>query len=214
VSDPISVRARFERFPATVKGAFILRGEDGDPHQVVFHEVRVVGVAGQGSRPISVAAETLDVAPRHDVFVPFELVITELEPGWYGFECEVDVDGVRQIYPGERRFAVAWPRGTVRRGTVRVDKSVRLGATSVRVEHVECGGEAIKIGFSVDPPGPLTFHLSAGDARVEILEIELDEMTGRGRITAYPLMRTVTRLRIQIKGKGRGAEGALDVKLS
>lgn len=213
MSEPLSVRARFERFPATVKGAFILRGEDGDPHQVVFREVRVVGVAGQGSRPISVAAGTLDVAPRHDVFVPFELAITELEPGWYAFECEVDVDGVRQTYPGGRRFAVAWPRATVRRGTVRVDEDVRLGATTVRVEQVECGGEAIKIGLTVDPPGPLTVRLSAGDARIEILEIELDETTGRGKVTAYPLMRTDTGLRIEVKGKGRGAEGTVDVKL-
>ena len=40
VSDPISVRARFERFPATVKGAFILRGEDANPHQVVVGGAR------------------------------------------------------------------------------------------------------------------------------------------------------------------------------
>jgi hypothetical protein len=206
------VRARFEKFPATVKGAFILRGEDRDPHQVVFKQVRVVGVAGQGDQPIQVAADTLDVAPKHDVFVPFELGVTELEPGWYGFECEVDVDGVRHTYPGGRRFAVAWPRATVRRGTVRVDKRVRLGAMTVRVEQVECGGDSIRLSLVLDPPGPLTVRLSAGGARVEVLELELDDATGRGKVTAYPLMRTDAALHIELKGRDRAAK-ALDVKL-
>ena len=48
-----SIRAHFERFPATVKGAFVLRGADRDPHQV-----RDRGRAGRrscsgaGSQPI------------------------------------------------------------------------------------------------------------------------------------------------------------------
>ena len=48
VSDPISVRARFERFPATVKGAFIFRGEDANPHQVAVEGARVAGLGAGG----------------------------------------------------------------------------------------------------------------------------------------------------------------------
>ena len=66
-SEPISVRARFERFPATVKGAFIIRGEDPDPHQVVFREARVVAIGGAHTHPIAMAvAEKLSALVTTD----------------------------------------------------------------------------------------------------------------------------------------------------
>src|SRR5581483_5249258 len=107
----VSVRARFERFPATVKGAFILRGEDPDPHQVVFREARVVGVGGGRGRPVPIASATLDVAPRQDVFVPFELPVSDLDPGWTGFGSvlaaagfpEPTRGGVPSSFPGRGR---------------------------------------------------------------------------------------------------------------
>ena len=34
-NDAVSVRAAYERFPVSVKGAFLLRGADGLPHQVL-----------------------------------------------------------------------------------------------------------------------------------------------------------------------------------
>src|SRR5207247_11191163 len=77
VSEPISVRARLERFPATVKGAFIIRGEDPNPHQVVFREARVVAIGGAQAHPIAMTAANLDVAPRRDVFVLFALAGTD-----------------------------------------------------------------------------------------------------------------------------------------
>ena len=135
MSEPISVRARFERFPATVKGVFILRGEDPDPHQVVFREARVVSIGGSQAYPITMAPATLDVAPRRDVFVPFEMAVTDLDPGWYELECELDVDGRPKTLPGGRRFSVAWPRATVRRGQVPVGREIDLpGGAIVTVE--------------------------------------------------------------------------------
>ena len=214
MSEPLSVRARFERFPATVKGAFILRGEDRDPHQVVFHGARAVAVAGGGTRPVPVLATTLDVAPHRDVFVPFEVLVADLEPGWYGFECDLEIDGILSTCPGGRRFAVPWPRSTVRRGQVRIDTSVRLGErATVRVEHVDCGGDSVRLSLSVDPPGPLTVRLLADGAVLEELEADVDETSGRARVVAYPLLRTHGVLRIELKGRGRGADGALDVPL-
>ena len=94
LTDPVSVRARFERFPATVKGAFILRGEDADPHQVVFREANVVGLGLGVTKPMPMTSATLDVAPHRDVFVPFEMPVSELEPGWYTMTCDLEVDGV------------------------------------------------------------------------------------------------------------------------
>lgn len=210
----ISVRARFERFPATVKGAFILRGEDANPHQVAFRSARIVTIGGHEERPFVMPGNILDVAPRQDVFVPFELGVSELEPGWYGLECELEVDGSPGSFDGGRRFAVPWPRATVRRGQVKVDKKVKLGDGSVLVvDQVECGGDSIKVLFAVQPPGPVTAQLSADGARLEVLEIDIDEVTGRGKVTAYPLLRTVAVLGTEWKGRGRGSTGALDVRL-
>lgn len=212
--EPLSVRARFERFPATVKGAFILRGEDRDPHQVVFREARAVEVAGGASHPVPVAATTLDVAPHQDVFVPFELLVVDLEPGWYGFECALEVDGIPSTYPGGRRFAVPWPRATVRRGQVRIDETVRLGGrATARVDQLDCGGDSVRLSLSVDPPGPISVRLLADGAVLEPLASDVDESTGRAKATAYPLLRTHALLRIELKGRGRGATGSLDVHL-
>ena len=209
---PISVRARFERFPATVKGAFILRGEDPDPHQVVLSEARVSAVGG-GSSPLPMAPVTLDIVPHRDVFVPFEFSVTELDPGWYTLVCDVEVDGTPSVYDGGSRFAVAWPRATVRRGPVKVGERVRLGDGIVHVEQVDCAGDSIRIALAVDPPSEVTVRLNADGRRLEVLEVEIDHDTGKGRVTAYPLLRTDAVLRIVVKGRVRGAEASIDVPL-
>ncbi|HZP90676.1 MAG TPA: hypothetical protein VFC04_06735 [Actinomycetota bacterium] len=209
----VSVRARFERFPATVKGAFVVRGEDSDPHQVVVREARVVGVGTGWSRPVPIAPATLDVPPRQDVFVPFELPASDLDPGWYAFECDLEVDGVSGTYPGGRRFSVPWPRATVRRGTIPVGREVRLGDARARVEQLECAGDCVKIGLTVTPGRSVSPRLLVDGTRLEVLDVEIDRETGRGRVVAYPLLRSHGVLRIELRGRGRGGEGALDVEL-
>jgi hypothetical protein len=214
VTEQISVRARFERFPATVKGAFILRGEDADPHQVVFASANVVGIGLDVSHPMPMPPATLDVAPHRDLFVPFETAVADLDPGWYTLTCDLEVDGIAETYDGGRRFSVAWPRATVRRGQVRVDRGVALGDAKVLVEQIDCGGDSIKVHLRVDPPRPVTVRLTADGDRLEVLESEMDEVTGRARITAYPLLRVHDTLRIELRGKARGEQAALDVVLS
>ncbi len=212
--ETISIRARFERFPATVKGAFVIRGEDRDPHQVVLREARVVSVAGRGERPLTMPPTTLDVAPKQDVFVPFELSVVDLEPGWYGLECDVEVDGIQVTFPGGRRFSVAWPRATTRRGNVAVGREVALGGgRAVRVNHVECGGDAIKVHLEVTPPGSVALRLSADGEPLEVLEADFDD-AGKGKVTAYPLMRTHGRLRIEFGGKPKGRKGEAAVEVA
>ena len=190
MSRVVSVRARFERFPATVKGAFILRGEDADPHQVVLRGARVVRVGGGVDRPMALIDTTLDVAPRQDVFVPFETSLAELDPGWYDLECELDVDGVPGTYDGGRRFVVPWPRASTRRGQVRVGKDVRLRAGRVRIEQIECGADSIKIHLQGPTSQPLAIEVSADGERLEVLELSRDERTGRAKAVAYPLLKT------------------------
>ncbi len=90
------------------------------------------------------------MAPNLDLFVPFEVPTTELGPGWYQLECDVVVDGdPGQERPGEP-FAVPWPRGIVRRGTVDVGKAVAVAGGKVRIEHVECGGDSIKLSYTAE----------------------------------------------------------------
>ncbi len=214
MSEPVSVRARFERFPATVKGAFIIRGEDPDPHQVVFREARVVAIGGTEAHPIGMAAATLDVAPRRDVFVPFEMAVTDMDPGWYELECELDVDGRPRTFLGGRRFSVAWPRATVRRGQVQVDRAIELpGGGIVKVEQIDCGGDSIKVHVQVTPPEPLMVRLSADGGRLPVLESDFEGSTERGKVVAYPLLRAHSSLRIDVKAPSRAGQGTLDVRL-
>lgn len=213
-AEPISVRARFERFPATVKGAFIFRGEDPDPHQVVVGGGRVSALGHGGSSPMPLAPVTLDVVPHRDVFVPFELPLADLEPGWYTLLCDVEVDGSPATFDGGRRFSVPWPRATVRRGQVKVGRKVRLGDQTVQVEHVDCTGDSIKVSLRVDPPGGVTVRLFADGRRLQVLEVEADEGGSRAKATAYPLMRADEVLRIELRGRARGSDEAIEVPLT
>ena len=201
--DTISVRARFERFPATVKGAFILRGENPDPHQVEFRGGNVVGIGTKVSIPMPMTAASLDVAPHRDVFVPFEMPLVDLEPGWYTFQADLEVDGTVEAFDGGRRFSVPWPRATVRRGQVRIDREVALGDATVHIEQLDCGGDAVKLHLRSEPPVPLTLRLSADGEHLELLELEADEATGRVKVTAYPVMRTHRSLHLELHGPAK-----------
>ena len=55
----------FERFPATVKGAFVLRGADRDPHQVRVARARgCASWPGRARSRSGLEPVTLDVAPQ------------------------------------------------------------------------------------------------------------------------------------------------------
>jgi hypothetical protein len=81
------------------------------------------------------------------------------------------------------------------------------------VEQVDCTGDSIRIALAVQPPSEITVKLSADGRRLEVLEVEIDDDTGNGRVTAYPLLRSDRVLRIAVRGRGRGAEAAIDVPL-
>ena len=146
------------------------------------------------------------------MFVPFEVPVSELGPGWYSLTCDLEVDGTPGTFDGGRRFSVPWPRATVRRGQVKVDRTVDVGDATVHLEHLECGGDSVKVHLRVDPPGPVTARLSADGDRLEVLEIEQDESSGRGKVTAYPVMRNASMFHIELR-QGRDSTGSLDVPL-
>jgi hypothetical protein len=197
----VSIRASFERFPATVKGAFVLRGADRDPHQVRIDAARVREISGRSAAPIGLEPVTLDVAPNLDLFVPFEFSITELTAGWYGLECDVAIDGDLENVRPPKRFAVPWPRATVRRGSVAVNKNARVeNGPRVHVEQVECGGESIRVTYTTTPPELLPVELAADGSALTVLDSEFDPESGRGRVTAYPVMRTQSTLTIDVRG--------------
>jgi hypothetical protein len=204
----ISIRAHYERFPATIKGAFVLRGEGRDPRQVRIEDARVIEVSGGGSQPLTMEPVTLEVAPHLDLFVPFEVPLTELGAGWYSLECDVVVDGVPDVvHPGDR-FPVAWPRATVRRGPVTVGKTMDVGGgDKVSFDQIDCAGDSIRIGFAASAAPAL--KLTADGTAVPVLDTEFDEASGRGRIVGYPLLRTQGVLSIEAKG----AKASLQVKL-
>jgi len=203
----ISIRAHYERFPATIKGAVVLRGEGRDPRQVRIEDARVIEVSGGGSQSIAMEPVTLEVAPHLDLFVPFEVPLTDLGAGWYSLECDVVIDGVPDVvHPGDR-FPVAWPRATVRRGPVPVGKSLEVSGDTVAIDQIDCAGDSIKIGFTATKAP--TLKLTADGATVPVLDTQFDEATGRGKIVGYPLMRTQRALSIDASGAKRPLEVTL-----
>jgi hypothetical protein len=193
-SDAVSVRAAYERFPVAVKGAFLLRGADGLPHQVRIESARAAECAGRGGRAIGIEAMVLEVAPTLDTFVPFEVSTMDLAAGWYRLECAVLVDGIPSVlYPG-RPFAIPWPRSAVRRGTA----TIGVKAGGVAWETLECLGDSLRVSFAADTAPAVKLEMDG--ATHPVLEIEFDEPSGHGLVIGYPALRSQQRLTIDMKG--------------
>ncbi|MFN2544822.1 MAG: hypothetical protein ABR600_09690 [Actinomycetota bacterium] len=209
----VSLRARFERFPATVKGAFVVRGEDSYPHQVVFLRARVVRVPGPAGPEVPVSGVTLDVPPHRDVFVPFEFPVAELEPGWYGLEADVEIDGAPRMMPGGKRFCVPWPRGTVRSASLRVDRTVEVSGAKVSIERCQSGADGLSLRFVVRPPQEVTIRLFADGSTIDLVEQEVEPSSGKGIARGYPLLKSHRALRIDVGGSGK-SERPAQIELS
>jgi hypothetical protein len=195
--DLVRIRAHFERFPASVKGAFVMRGADGNPHQVRIEEARAVELAGHGSIPMGVHATTVEVAPNRDLFVPFEFPITELAPGWYAIECSLAIDGAQRAVRPEARFAIPWPRGTTRRDHVSVGRSIEVGGEKVRVDAIDCASDSTRLAYEGTEA---SISVAADGAKVPVLESSFDAETGSGAVTTYPLLKTQHELTVAVKG--------------
>jgi hypothetical protein len=212
MTEPVSMRTRFERFPATVKGALVFRGEDRDPHQVVIGRARVVRLPDRPARELSLGSVTITVPPHQDVFVPFELQVAELEPGWYGFHVELELDGAPIALDGDRQFSVSWPRGSMRTGTVRVGREIEVGEHRVVVDRVHLAADSLLLRFSVAPPSHIDVRVRAGDRPLHLVTIEMNGETGLATATAYPVPRSESDLHVRFDAGGR-SRGELEVHL-
>jgi hypothetical protein len=194
--DAVAFRAAYERFPAAVKGAFLLRGADGLPHQVRIAAARAVEVAGGDREPIAIEPTILEIAPTMDTFVPFEVSTLDLLAGWYRLECEVVVDGIAGVVHAGAPFSMPWPRGQVRRGTVSI--GAKAGEVSLLV--LECTGDRIAIAYEAAAAPEVRLRV---DGRPHtVVEVAFDAQAGGGRIVAYPVLRDDARLEIDLKGHG------------
>jgi hypothetical protein len=211
---PIVVRAVFERFPASVRGAVAIRGADPDPHQVMLSGAAVVelGAPNRSIRDVTVQRVTVDIAPRREVLVPFEIPLAGLEPGWYGVAAEVLVDGNQTVRGPEehaRRFLVPWPRGTVRRGTVEPGLRIEVpGTKGAEVDRVDLRGDRAVIRwreFLEDETGSELDELSvlADGSRLPILDRSQDASSGARVTVTYPVLAEHRTLTFQVDRKTR-----------
>jgi hypothetical protein len=215
---PILVRTVFERFPITIKGAFVLRGGDAFPHQVRFERAVVARIPAGADREVPVEQVPLDVAPRRDLFLPFEATIADLAPAWYVVRSDVLVDGAVRQRHDSKPFAVAWPRGAMRTGSAHVGRRVPLRTGAIVIEKLELRTDRAEVvwrfeaedagdvarpepSFSVRVSGP--GH--AADAALEPLPAAAaggpEAPGGRRRAVAYPVPKDVTALTVHVTGR-------------
>jgi hypothetical protein len=194
LAEPLSFRAHLERFPASIKGAFVLRASDGDPHQLRLETARIADLSGGPHRAMDVESAVLDVAPTLDTFVPFEFPISELPSGWYRLECDIAIDGVARIVrPGEP-FSIPWPRSAVRRGAVAIGKKVG----DVRLVELTCTGDAVRVSY--EGAREPRVELTADGTSVPVISVEHDDASEAGTIVGFPALRAHDRLAIVVRG--------------
>jgi hypothetical protein len=217
---PIDVKTRFERFPLAVKGAFVLRGADGNPHSVRLVEAALARLPGGERHPFAVEDRLIDVAPNRDLFVPFEASVTEVRSGWYVIRSSVEVDGAGPLSFRSKPFTIPWARTDVRRGTVPIDRSISVDGAVVRVVRVEMGADAATVIWRPEAegrPAP-TVSLVADGRALEVLPADagapqrppagLEE-----RLRTYPVPRATRALEVVVRA-GRGTPASVPVSLA
>jgi hypothetical protein len=229
-SMPVQAQIRFERFPASIKGAFVLRGGDGDPHAVQFDWARVARIPAGPAKPITLEDRMLDVAPIRDLFVPFEVAVVEMEPSWYVVESSLKVDGGRSYTYSGRPFTIPWPRSDIRRGMVPVSKTVRVAAVEFHVERVQLGWDSAAVLWQTPggadeaeskdaPRRDAGAILRADGVELEPLPDQVGSRLseprtpGERRTLTYPVMRSANSLELLMKLRSGEVSDPLPIKL-
>jgi hypothetical protein len=230
---PIEVETRYERFPASLKGAFVMRGADGNPHAVQIASARVAQIPSGPAKPFDVETRIIDVAPRRDLFVPFEAPVSDTPPGWYVVESTMKVDGGGEFVFASRPFTIPWPRNDVRRGTIPVEKVVRVGKEEVRIDRIEMGGDAAAVIWwpeGKEPPDALSeasaepemeaILIADGDA-LDVLPAAQSWRSGRSelrsrgehRTVSYPVPRSTRSLAVMVRVASGGRSESIKLAL-
>jgi len=200
---PVLVRTVFERFPVTVKGAFVLRGGDRDPHVARIAEATLARTPTGPTKPIAVETSAMDIAPRRDLFLPFEATIAELEPGWYVVRCDLQVDGGVPTPIDSRPFSMSWPRGTMASGSVSPAGRLSWGARTLVVERVDLRADRVEAIWHTEswPTEEPVLAMSADGASLEPLPAAAggaDPGPDRRRSVWYPAPRGSRSLTISV----------------
>ena len=81
------------------------------------------------------------------------------------------------------------------------------------VERCQSGAEGLTLRFTVQPPQPIGLRLFADDARLDVVDQDVDPVSGKGTAKAYPSLRSHRTLRIEVAGKPRAKGAEITVPL-
>jgi hypothetical protein len=203
---PVSVDTVFDRFPASVRGAVVVRAVDREPHQIRLVTADVVPAHDLARSVQEVTAEraTIDVAPHREVLIPFDVPLGGLDPGWYCVVAEVEVDGgprLRGPQDGGKRFVVPWPSADVRRADLRPN----LEVGGALIERVELKTDRTAVRWRPPAEAPhAQLRLRLGSRRLPVVEVTEDR--GVRSTVAHPVPKLATHLDLEVTaGKGRAA---------
>lgn len=202
----VSVGTVFDRFPASVRGAVVVKARDREPHQIRLLAVRVTRAHDQAKEVHRAAVEetTVDVAPHKEVLIPFDVPFTELGPGWFCVVADIEVDGSRHMTGpegGGRPFGVPWPADEVRR----LDLKPNLKLGGAVIERIRSRPDRTEIRWR-PPKGTedAELKLSAGKQRLPVVETTDDPRTGTRTTVTHPLPKDAAQLTVESVGPGRG----------
>lgn len=210
---PVSVDTVFDRFPASVRGAVVVRGLDREPHQIRLVGAEVVPAhdLARGVHPVAAERATVDVAPHREVLIPFDVPFAGLEPGWYCVVAEVEIDGgahLRGPEDGGKRFVVPWPSAEVRRADLR--PNLELGGAVIERVELKTDRTAVRWRPPEDAPDA-QLRLRLGSRRLPVVEAT-DDPRGGGRVTvAHPVPKRATQLELEVTAGRRRTATALDL---
>jgi hypothetical protein len=220
--NPIEVWTRFERFPASLKGAFVMRGADGNPHSVKFDWARVMRVPSGPDQPVPIEDRQIDVGPSRDLFVPFEAIVSELDPSWYVIRSSLQVDAGRSFVFSSRLFSIPWARSDLRRGSFRVGASVSAGARTFHIDLLDLRPDAASVIWREEGEGQAggvpQAALMADGAQLDILPEDpglpaTRLAPGEHRTVSYPVPRSTRSLQVVMRTPSGERSGPLPVRL-
>jgi hypothetical protein len=206
---PVLVRTVYERFPITIKGAFVLRGGDANPHVARIAEALLTRTPSGYSEPVAVEGTPMHVAPKIDLYLPFEAPIADLEPSWYVVRSLLQVDGGTPSTVESRPFSMPWPRSSTAIGSVTPGASVEVGARSLVVDRVDLRSDRVEVLWrpvdwrGADP----VFGLSADGRELEPLPeraVAGGPGDDRRRSVWYPAPRRTSALTLVVGGRSTG----------
>jgi len=196
---PVLVQTRYDRFPATVKGAFVLRGGDANPHLARLLRAGIDLVPEGQVKEIPMGDVRVDVAPGKDLYVPFEASITDLNPGWFVVASDMQIDGGSVMRSASRPFSVPWPRGEVRTGSTPVEATTSVGGRKVRIERIDLKNDRTIVVWreedALESESVIHAEVTTGEgALAAVPDATQEGRLGERRSTFYPASRDVNLL--------------------